>query len=246
MRLTSVRSPQDQQIRLVDLSIGRRTAARTKHRRQTDDARSVSSAVARVDVVRPHHRTHELLSQEIDLVRRLRAAEHPERTRRVLYPCTSQTRSGEIERLIPARKAKRPVLAHQRLRQPATKPTQTNHLPSSSRRDQTTNQFVQSLGRTHGSRNPNSRPSSSQTLAATLGRATPPPKNRPTSTESPRDGQEDGKNAQSGGLLLSQSPSAPTVGAWTFGYLVRLRSRTRSDRRFPDGVCWVELAGACS
>ena len=51
MRLAGVRTPQDQQIRFLDLSIGRRTAARTEHRRQTDDARSVSGAVAGVDVV---------------------------------------------------------------------------------------------------------------------------------------------------------------------------------------------------
>ena len=140
MRLAGVRAPQDQQIRFLDLSIGRRPAARTEHRRQTDDARSVSSAVARVDVVRPHHRTHELLSQEVDLVRRLRAAEHAERARRVLRPGTGKTRCREIERLIPARGAKRPVLAHQRLSQPATVLYATNHLlPSIQARGRCTN-----------------------------------------------------------------------------------------------------------
>jgi hypothetical protein len=46
VRFARVRSPEDQQIRLFDLFIGRRPAARTEYRRQTDDARSVSSAVA--------------------------------------------------------------------------------------------------------------------------------------------------------------------------------------------------------
>src|SRR4029079_11430320 len=68
MRLAGVRAPEDQQIRLLDLLIGRRATARTEYRRQTDDARSVSSAVARVDVVRPHHRADELLGQEVHLV----------------------------------------------------------------------------------------------------------------------------------------------------------------------------------
>jgi len=46
MRFTGVRSPQDQQIRFLDLFIGRRPAARTERSRQTDDTGSVSSAVA--------------------------------------------------------------------------------------------------------------------------------------------------------------------------------------------------------
>jgi hypothetical protein len=51
MRVARVRSPQDQEIRFFDLLIGRRSAARTERSRQTDDAGSVSGAVARVDVV---------------------------------------------------------------------------------------------------------------------------------------------------------------------------------------------------
>ena len=46
VRLARVRSPQEDDVRLLDLAVGRRAAARTEHRRQTDDARSVSSAVA--------------------------------------------------------------------------------------------------------------------------------------------------------------------------------------------------------
>jgi hypothetical protein len=51
MRFARVRTPQDQQIRFLDLFIGRRPAARTERSRQTDDTGSVSGAVARVDVV---------------------------------------------------------------------------------------------------------------------------------------------------------------------------------------------------
>src|SRR5262245_47953217 len=101
MRLAGVRAPEDQQIRFLDLLIGRRAAARTEYRRQTDDARRVSSAVARVDVVRPHHRADELLSQEVHLVRCLGAAEHAEGARRVLSTRERQPTRREIERLIP-------------------------------------------------------------------------------------------------------------------------------------------------
>ena len=103
MRLTGVGAPEDQQIRLLDLLIGRRAAARAEYRRQTDDAGSVSSAVARVDVVRPQHRADELLRQIVHLVRCLRAAEHAERARRVLRPRARQAGRRDIERLIPTR-----------------------------------------------------------------------------------------------------------------------------------------------
>src|SRR5947208_12849315 len=112
MRFARVRPPQDQQIRFLDLSVGRRPAARTKYLRQTDDARSVSSSVAGVDVVRPHYRAHELLGQKIDLVRRLRTAEHAERTGRVFDPGAVQARGSGTERLVPAGWTKHPVLAH--------------------------------------------------------------------------------------------------------------------------------------
>jgi hypothetical protein len=46
MRFARVRSPQDQEIRVLDFFIGRRSAARTERCRQTDDTGSVSSAVA--------------------------------------------------------------------------------------------------------------------------------------------------------------------------------------------------------
>ena len=70
-------------VRLLDLPIGRRAAARSEHRRQTDDAGRVSGAVAAVDVVRAHDLARELLGEEVHLVRRLRAREDPEGRRRV-------------------------------------------------------------------------------------------------------------------------------------------------------------------
>ena len=83
MRLPGVRAPEEDHVRLLDLAVRRRPAARSEHRRQTDDARCVSGAVTRVDVVRAHHLARELLRQEVHLVRRLRAREDPERRRRV-------------------------------------------------------------------------------------------------------------------------------------------------------------------
>ena len=45
MRLPGVRAPQEDDVRLLDLPVRRRPAARSEHRRQTDDARRVSGAV---------------------------------------------------------------------------------------------------------------------------------------------------------------------------------------------------------
>ena len=70
-------------VRLLDLPVGRRAAARSEHRRQTDDAGGVSGAVAAVDVVGADHLARELLRQEVHLVGRLRAGEDPEGRRRV-------------------------------------------------------------------------------------------------------------------------------------------------------------------
>ena len=83
VRLTGVRAPEEDDVRLLDLAVGGRAAARSEHRRQTDDARGVSGAVAGVDVVRAHDLTGELLGQEVHLVRGLGAREDPERRRRV-------------------------------------------------------------------------------------------------------------------------------------------------------------------
>ena len=68
VRFTRVGSPHDDEIGGFDLFIGRRSAARTKHCRQTDDRGSVSSSIAGVDVVRPHDFPDELLCGVVHLV----------------------------------------------------------------------------------------------------------------------------------------------------------------------------------
>src|SRR6185312_2758892 len=101
VRLAGVRTPQDDHVRFLDLFIGRRAAARTEYRRQTDDARCVSSSVTRIDVVGAHHLARELLRQVVHLVGRLRAREDPERTRRISGTRSIQAGGGAIERLLP-------------------------------------------------------------------------------------------------------------------------------------------------
>src|SRR5690242_18930837 len=48
MRVACVGTPQQNDVRLFDFAVGTRPAARSENRRQTDDARRVSSPVAAV------------------------------------------------------------------------------------------------------------------------------------------------------------------------------------------------------
>jgi hypothetical protein len=88
MRLPSIRSPQQDDVRLFNFAIRACSAARAEYRRQTGDAWRVSSPVAAVDVVAADHRPHELLRDVIQLVRRFRATEHSEgsRSARITFP----------------------------------------------------------------------------------------------------------------------------------------------------------------
>ena len=93
VRLPGVRAPEEDHVRLLHLTVRRRPAARSEHRRQTDDAGCVSGAVTGVDVVGAHHLARELLRQVVHLVRRLRAREHPERAGGVRLPRAPRTPS---------------------------------------------------------------------------------------------------------------------------------------------------------
>src|SRR5262245_46466574 len=77
--LSRVRAPQENQVRLLDFRVGGGPATCSKHRRQTDDAGSVSSPVTTIDVVRAEAGASELAREKIHLVRALRAAEDSER-----------------------------------------------------------------------------------------------------------------------------------------------------------------------
>ena len=83
VRLTRVRSPENNEIGVLNLPIRARAAARAEDRRQTDDARRVSRAVAAVDVVAADDAARELLREVVHLVGRLRTAEQPEALRAV-------------------------------------------------------------------------------------------------------------------------------------------------------------------
>src|SRR5439155_13008527 len=105
VRLARVRAPQDDEVGVLNLPVGARPAARAENRRQTDDARRVSRAVAAVDVVAADDAAGELLREIVHFVGRLRAAEHAEAGRPVALDDGAETERGAIERLVPTRRA---------------------------------------------------------------------------------------------------------------------------------------------
>ena len=102
VRLARVRSPEEDDVRLLDFAVGARASTRSEHRRQTDDARRVSGPVATVDVVGAERDAGELLRQEVHLVGGLRAAEDPERVRAARVDVAAEALGRAVERLVPA------------------------------------------------------------------------------------------------------------------------------------------------
>ena len=108
MRLARIRSPQHDEVGVFDLLVRAGSPTCSEHRRQTDDRRSVSGAVAAIDVVAAKDLTHELLRDEVHLVGRLRAAEQADPVAGVPLGRRPQTRRGPVEGLVPGRRARPP------------------------------------------------------------------------------------------------------------------------------------------
>src|SRR6267142_5850882 len=104
MRVPRVRTPQQDHLALFNFAVRTRPASRPENRRQTGDARRVSSPVATVDVVRADHRAHKFLCYVIQFIRGLRATEHAERARPVLFDLRAESRGNPVQRLVPTRR----------------------------------------------------------------------------------------------------------------------------------------------
>src|SRR5215472_2391961 len=101
VRLPRIGSPQQDDVRLFNLTIRAGAAARPEYRRQTGDAGGVSSTVATIDMVAADHRPHELLRGIIQLIGGFRATEHAERFGSVFCELSLETLRDAIEGLIP-------------------------------------------------------------------------------------------------------------------------------------------------
>ncbi len=118
MRFAGIRAPQHDHVGFFDLFVRRRSTADSEHCRQTDDAGSVSSSIARIDVVRADHRPRELLRQVVHLVGCLRATEHADRVRPFGLYRSAKPGHRTVECFVPCRLAQHAALSHQRLGQP--------------------------------------------------------------------------------------------------------------------------------
>ena len=96
MRFAGIRAPKKNEISFRHFLIGAGGAARTEDRRQTGDARGVSSAVATVNIVAADDRADEFLRDVVQLVGGFRAAEHAERVRPAFFNLLTQLTGDEI------------------------------------------------------------------------------------------------------------------------------------------------------
>jgi hypothetical protein len=117
MRFARVRSPQDNQVGIFDLLIGARATACSENRRQTGDARSVSSTVTAVDVVAADNGACELLRQKVQLVGRFRAAKQAESIGSATLHSRSNTSCSPFESLGPRARSELVAVTDERLRQ---------------------------------------------------------------------------------------------------------------------------------
>jgi len=112
MSFARVRTPKKNDIGLFHFAVGAGAAARAENRRQTGDARGVSSPVATIDVVATDDRADEFLRDVVELVGGLRAAEHAEGARSVQADFAADPIGDTIEGFFPSCRAMLSVFAN--------------------------------------------------------------------------------------------------------------------------------------
>jgi hypothetical protein len=115
VRFPRIRPPQQDDVRLFDLAVGTCAASCSEYRRQTGDARRMSSSVAAIDVVGTHDAANEFLRGIVQLVGRFGAAEHAKVPRIVLGDGFAKGIGHAVHGLIPGCRTMRAVLTYQRL-----------------------------------------------------------------------------------------------------------------------------------
>ena len=117
VRFPRVRAPQQNNVGVLNFAIRACPSACSKYRRQTGDARGVSSPVTAVDIVRTHHAANEFLRRIVQFVSSLGATEHAKVPRIVFLDGFSERRNHAVHGFIPPSGPMRTILAHQRLGQ---------------------------------------------------------------------------------------------------------------------------------
>jgi|SRR5713226_8907268 len=101
MSFPRVGAPKKNDVRLFHFTVRAGAPSRTEDRRQTGDARGVSSPVATVDVVAADDRADEFLRDVVQLVGGLGAAEHAEGARSVLADFAADALRDAVESFFP-------------------------------------------------------------------------------------------------------------------------------------------------
>ena len=114
VRVARVGPPQDDEIGLLSFLVRTRSPTCSEYCRQTDDAWSVSSTVARVDRVGTYGHTDELLGEVVHLIGAFGTTHHPERARPVAASDITDAPGRPVERLIPRCWAEDTAVPHER------------------------------------------------------------------------------------------------------------------------------------
>jgi hypothetical protein len=117
MRFPRVRAPQQDDVGVFNFAIGACPPACSEYRRQTGDARGMSSPVAAINVVAAHDTANEFLRRVVQFVSSLGATEHAKVPRIVFLNGFAERRNDAIHGFIPRGGTMRTILAHQRLGQ---------------------------------------------------------------------------------------------------------------------------------
>ena len=113
VRVPCIRPPQQNKIRVFHLGVRRGSAASSKHCRQTDDARCVSSSVTGVNVVRTHSSTHKFLCRVVHFVGALRTTEETDCLMSAVVDGLTEPGGSTSKCLIPSRFPKFSVFTNQ-------------------------------------------------------------------------------------------------------------------------------------
>jgi hypothetical protein len=101
MGFARVGAPKENNVRLFHFAIRAGAASRAENRRQTGDARGVSSPVATIDVVAADDGTDEFLCRIVQLVGSFGAAKHAKGARAVLANFPADTLRNAIQSFFP-------------------------------------------------------------------------------------------------------------------------------------------------
>jgi hypothetical protein len=112
---SGVRPPEQDDVGFFGFPIRTSSTTRSEYRRQTGDARGVSSAIAAIDVVRSHHTADELLCRVVQFIGCLGTAEHAKVPRIFLLNRPPKRRYSTVHRLVPGSGTMGAVVSYKRL-----------------------------------------------------------------------------------------------------------------------------------